>query len=186
MRSKQKTTTITISYISIITLLTMNSCRSSKPFMWTNGNINRAEKLGLDTTQLLILASLVESETKFKDEKGKIARVYLNRLEKDMLLQSDPTVMYAVGDTTLKRLLKQHLDTDSPYNTYKYKGLPPGPICRPTKETIMAVLKCKKHDYLYFCLASDLTGRLSYASTYKDHAENIKLYIDALNKRRIE
>ncbi len=172
--------------ITLITLLTITSCSTSKTFNWTNRNITKSEKLGLDTTQVLILASLVEKETKLKKEKGKIARVYINRLEKDMLLQSDPTVIYALGDSTLKRLLKQHLDIDSPYNTYKYRGLPPGLICKPSKETIMAVLKCKKHDYLYFCLAPDLTGRLNYAATYIEHSKNIKLYIEALNDKTIK
>lgn len=169
-------------YISIIILLTLTGCATTGTFKWTNGSIKKAGKLGLDTTQVLVLASLVEKETKLKKEKGKISRVFLNRLEQGMFLQSDPTVMYALGDTTLKRLLKQHIDADSPYNTYKYKGLPPGPICKPTKETIKAVLKCKRHDYLYFCLAPDLTGRMNYASTYKEHMENAKLYIDAMKK----
>ncbi|MDT8412641.1 MAG: endolytic transglycosylase MltG [Vicingaceae bacterium] len=173
-------------YISISTFLTVTSCSTNKTFKWTNGNIFKAEKLGLDTAQVLILASLVEKETELKNEKGKIARVYLNRIEKDMLLQSDPTVKYAIGDTSLKRLLKQQIETDSPYNTYKYRGLPPGPICKPTKETIIAVLKCKKHEYLYFCLAPDLNGKLNYASTYKEHSKNAKLYIDALNKKAIK
>ena len=164
----------------------MTACSTSRTFKWTNRNIKKAEKLGQDTTQVIILASLVEKETKLKDEKGKIAQVFLNRLDKDIRLQSDPSVMYAVGDTTLKRLLKQHINTDSPYNTYKYNGLPPGPICKPTKETIMAILKCKKHDYLYFCMAPELTGRFNYASTYKDHMENAKLYVEALNKRKIK
>ena len=173
-------------YLSIITFLTVTSCSINKTFEWTNGNILKAEKLGLDTAQVLILASLVEKETELKNEKGKIARVYLNRIEKDMLLQSDPTVKYAIGDTSLKKLLKQQIETDSPYNTYKYRGLPPGPICKPTKESIMAVLKCKKHKYLYFCLAPDLDGKLNYSSTYEEHTKNAKLYIDALNKKVIK
>ncbi|GLU43599.1 endolytic transglycosylase MltG [Allomuricauda sp. NBRC 101325] len=173
-------------YISIIALLTSTSCSTNKSFKWTNGKIQKAEKLGLDTTQVLILASIVEKETKLKREKAKIARVYINRLEKDMFLESDPTVVYSIGDTTLKRVLRQYLDIDSPFNTYRNKGLPPGPICKPSKETIISVLKCKKHDYLFFCFAPEMNSRLMYSSTLKEHNENAKLYMDALKSGKIK
>ncbi len=164
-------------------MLFLCCCSASRNSSWTEKNQTKAEELGLTQKEVVILASLVEKETDLSDEKPRIARVYLNRLEKGMFLQSDPTVLFALGDTTIKRIQKEHLDTDSPYNTYKYKGLPPGPICEPSRETILAVVNAKDHDFLYFCLKPDFSGHFNYAKTYKDHAENVRQFQEALDQR---
>lgn len=168
----------------MISLFALTHCSTTKNFKWTKDTISKANSLGLTKTEIIILASLVEKETNFLDEKPKIARVYLNRLQKGMLLQSDPTVLYALGDTMIKRLTKKHLEIDSTYNTYKYQGLPPGPISEPSKETILAVLNADTNNYLYFCAKPDFSGHFNYAETYIEHLENTKLYIEALNKMK--
>lgn len=128
---------------------------------------------GLNELELLTLASIVEAETPLDEEKPLIAGVYLNRLRKNMKIQADPTVQYALGGEP-RRLLYKDLTIDSPYNTYKHKGLPPAPICNPGASSIMAVLNPAETEYLYFVATG--TGGHYFAKTFKEHAENVKKY----------
>ncbi len=152
---------------------------------WTNRRKADAEKLGLTQTEVITLASIVEEETLKEDERPKIAGVYLNRLDIGMRLQADPTVIFAAGDFEIRRVLNKHKIIDSPYNTYKYGGLPPGPICMPEISSIDAVLNFKKHKYLYFCAKADFSGYHSFAKTLNEHMKNARAYQKELNKRRI-
>ncbi len=145
-----------------------------------------AEAKDLTPWQVISLAAIVERETQKNDEKATIAGVYLNRLEKNMKLQADPTVVYAVGDFTLRRVLKKHTQLDHPYNTYKYRGLPPGPICVPSKASIEAVLHAENHNYIYFCAREDMSGYHSFARTYSQHLRNARKFQRELNKRGIK
>jgi UPF0755 protein len=137
-------------FILMIVVLIMTSCSTTRKFKWTRENIQKITELGLNKEEVIILASIIEKETNLNDEKPKIAKVYLNRLKNDMPLQADPTILFAWKDSTIKRIQKKHLEIDSPYNTYKNKGLPPGPICKPSNETILAVLNADNNNYLYF------------------------------------
>lgn len=129
------------------------------------------------------MASIVEEETNNAEDRRMVAGVYLNRLKKRMPLQACPTARYASGDFTLNRILKKHTQIDSPYNTYKYAGLPPGPIRIPTNNAIDAVLNYVPHKYLYFCAKPDFSGTHNYATTYAEHSRNARAYQKALNKR---
>jgi UPF0755 protein len=131
---------------------------------------------------VMVLASIVHEETKAEDEMARVAGVYINRLNRPMLLQADPTVKYAVGDPTLKRILNKHLEVDSPYNTYKHLGLPPTPISMPDMAAVEAVLSYEKHDYIYFCARPELDGRHNFARTLSEHNRNAKAYHNAINK----
>ena len=131
---------------------------------------------------VMVLASIVHEETKTADEMARIAGVYINRLNRGMKLQADPTVKYALGDPTLKRILYEHLEVDSPYNTYKHVGLPPTPISMPDMVAIEAVLNYEHHDYLYFCARPELDGRHNFAKTHAEHQRNAKAYHQAINK----
>ena len=130
---------------------------------------------------VMILASIVHEETKAQEEMARVAGVYINRLNINMLLQADPTVKYALGDPTLNRILKEHLKVDSPYNTYKHLGLPPTPISMPDMAAIEAVLNYEQHDYLYFCARAELDGRHNFAKTLKEHNRNAAAYHKAIN-----
>ena len=141
--------------------------------------------LGLSRNQVLTIASIVEEETNCNEEKADIASVYLNRYRIGMPLQADPTVKYAVGDFTIRRIKGDMLKTDSPYNTYLHAGLPPGPICIPSAASIDAVLKDKKTNYLYFCAKEDFSGRHNFASTPEEHIANARKFHKALNDRNI-
>jgi UPF0755 protein len=152
---------------------------------WTAERIAKAEKLGLSQKEVSTLASIVQAETIKNDEKPRVAGVYLNRLQKGMLLQADPTVVYAVRDFTIRRVLNKHLVFDSPYNTYKYKGLPPGPINMPNISSIDAVLNPEQHDYIYFCAKEDFSGYHSFAVTQAQHIANARRYQKALTERNI-
>lgn len=152
---------------------------------WTEERKNKAKQLGLSQSEVSILASIVEQETIKVDERPRVAGVYLNRIRKKMLLQADPTVIYAMGDFTIKRVLREYLNYDSPYNTYKYGGLPPGPICLPSISSIDAVLNSEKHDYIFFCAKEDFSGYHNFAKTGEQHAINANKYRVALNKRKI-
>jgi UPF0755 protein len=140
---------------------------------------------GLTQAEVVVMASIVEEETNKDDEKATIAGVYINRLRIGMRLQADPTVRYAIGDFGVKRILKKHLEVDSPYNTYKYAGLPPGPICLPNISSIDAVLNYEHHNYLYFCAKSDFSGYHAFAATLNEHNKNAEAYRKALNRNRI-
>ncbi len=152
---------------------------------WTKSRQKKCEALNLTTAEVTTLASIVEEETNKNDEKDDIASVYLNRLRKGMLLQADPTLKYAAGDFTLRRLLNKHMESDSPYNTYRFRGLPPGPICIPSAASIDAVLENKKTDYIYFCAKADFSGRHAFATNLAQHNANAAAFHAELNKRKI-
>ena len=139
----------------------------------------------LTATEVTILASIVEEETNATEEKGTIASVYLNRLCKGMPLQADPTVKYAVGDFSLRRILNTHLATDSPFNTYIHTGLPPHAICTPSAQSIDAVLLAPITNYLYFCAKEDFSGRHNFACTLAEHNRNAERFHQAMNRRGI-
>lgn len=159
--------------------------RMAKEFksFWTEERKQKAANIGLSQSEVSILASIVEAETQKNDEKARIAGVYINRLNSGILLQADPTVVYALGDFTLKRVLKKHLEIDSPYNTYKYSGLPPGPINIASVSSIDAVLNYEKHNYLFFCAKDDFSGYHVFAKTNAQHAANAQKYHKALNRQ---
>ncbi len=150
---------------------------------WSGDRDAKAQAIGLTRQEVSTLAAIVIEETKYEPEMPRVAGVYMNRLHKDMPLQADPTVIYAVGDPTLKRVLNRHLETDSPYNTYKYNGLPPGPITMPPVAAIDAVLNYEHHDYLYFCANDSFDGRHSFARTLAAHNENARRYQRALTSQ---
>lgn len=153
--------------------------------IWTPERIEKASRLGLTPAQVIILASIVDEETNKADEKPLVARLYLNRLNKGMKLQADPTVKFALGDFALRRIRGEHLEVDSPYNTYKIKGLPPGPIRTVTVKDIDAVLDAPIHDYIYMCAKDDFSGYHSFAKDYTVHLQNARNYQKALNRRNI-
>ena len=152
---------------------------------WNEERKQKAKNLGLTPIQVSTLASIVEEECFFTDEYPVVAGLYLNRLNRGQLLQADPTVKFAVGDFSLQRILFKHLEVDSPYNTYIYQGLPPGPIRIPSIKGIDAVLNPSQHDYLYMCAKEDFSGRHRFARTHAEHERNANLYRNALNKRKI-
>ncbi len=156
----------------------------SKKF-WGGKREERLKKLKMNENEVLTIASIVEEETNKNDEKANIASVYLNRLRKGMLLQADPTLKYALGDFTLRRILNKHMEVESPYNTYKYKGLPPGPICIPGPASIDAVLENKQTDYLYFCAKADFSGYHAFATSLAQHNANANAFHAEMNKRKI-
>ena len=153
---------------------------------WTNQRRHAADSLHLTPGEVIALASIVDKETNKEDEMPSIAGVYLNRLKKNMLLQADPTVIFAWQDFSIRRVLKKHTELRSPYNTYISPGLPPGPICLPSIPSIEAVLHAKKHDYLYFCAKDDLSGYHNFAATIEEHQRNAKKFQKALNRLNIK
>lgn len=152
---------------------------------WNAERKAKAKKLGYSPKEISILASIVDEETNKNDEKRRIAGVYLNRLKRGMPLQADPTLKFAVGNFSLKRILNIHKEINSPYNTYKYRGLPPSPIRQPSIAGIDAVLNAEKHNYLYFCAKADFSGYHAFAKTLAEHNRNANLYHRELNKRGI-
>ncbi|MDR0724838.1 MAG: endolytic transglycosylase MltG [Prevotellaceae bacterium] len=152
---------------------------------WTANRLAQLESSGLTREEAMILASIVVEESSKYDELPDIAGVYINRLRRNMPLQADPTVKYALNDFSLRRVLTVHTEFDSPYNTYKYKGLPPGPICVPERRAVDAVLNYKHHDYLYFCAKADFSGYHAFAKTLQQHNQNANAYRNALNRRKI-
>jgi len=152
---------------------------------WTTERKQKAKNLGLSQSEVSILASIVQKETNKNDEKPTVAGVYLNRLNRGMLLQADPTLIFANRDFTARRVLNKHKKIDSPYNTYKYKGLPPGPICLPSIRSIDAVLNAKSHSYLFFCAKADNSGYHSFATTYREHLKNAREFQRELNRRKV-
>ncbi len=152
---------------------------------WSKERRSKAASLGLTPSQVATIASIVEEETAKADEKPKVARLYLNRLKKGIKLQADPTVKFATGDFTLRRITGKHLAIESPYNTYKVNGLPPGPIRIPAAATIDAVLNAPKHDYIYMCAKEDFSGYHNFASDYATHMANARRYQAELNRRGI-
>jgi UPF0755 protein len=152
---------------------------------WKGEKTAKAELLGLNPETATILASIVEEETNVKSEKPLIAGVYLNRLKKNMKLQADPTVRFALNDFTIKRIKFSHLGIDSRYNTYLYEGLPPGPICTPSPSSIEGVLNPVLHDYYYFCAKEDFSGGHNFAKTHDEHLRNARRYRDSLDVKNV-
>lgn len=152
---------------------------------WSGTRQERLRRTGLTEKEVAILASIIDEETNRTDEMPVMAGVYINRLHRGIPLQADPTVRYAIGDFTLKRILNRHLKVDSPYNTYQHAGLPPGPIRMPSVAAIDAVLGYAEHDYLYFCARPDFSGYHAFARTLAEHNRNARAYAAALDRRGI-
>ena len=153
---------------------------------WNNDRKAKADKIKLNYYEVATLASIVEKEQNIKrDERPEIAGLYLNRIKKKMKLESDPTLIFALGDFTIKRVLNKDKKVDSPFNTYKHKGLPPGPICIPSINSIDAVLNASDHKYIFMCAKEDFSGYHNFAKTYAKHLINARKYQKALNKRKI-
>jgi UPF0755 protein len=150
---------------------------------WNGDRKKSAETLGLTPLKVSILASIVSGETHYEPEMSSIAGVYLNRLHHGMKLQADPTVAYCFG-YKLNRIYGKHTKFDSPYNTYKYYGLPPGPICVPSKASLDAVLHPAKESYLYFCASPEFNGTHIFAKSYFEHRRNARAFQRALNVRQ--
>lgn len=153
---------------------------------WSNERRQKATDQSLTPNEVVTLASIIDEETANNAEKPMIAGMYLNRLKRGMLLQADPTVKFALGDFSLRRILNKHLEVESPYNTYKYAGLPPGPIRVPSVAAIEAVLNPAKHDFLYMCAKEDFSGTHNFARTLAEHMQNARRYQQALNQRGIK
>ncbi len=152
---------------------------------WNEERLKKADTLNMTPVEVSILASIVDKETAKVSEMPRIAGVYINRLKKGWLLQADPTLVFAHGDFEIKRVLDVHKEIESPYNTYKYIGLPPGPICIPSIAAIDAVLNAEQHKYFYFCAKDDLSGYHVFARNMSEHNRNAEKYRKALNKMKI-
>jgi len=150
---------------------------------WIPERIEKAREKGLTPTTAYILASIVEEETNAAADKGKIASVYLNRMAKGMKLAADPTVKFALKDFELKRVYEKYTHVESPYNTYRHEGLPPGPICTPSIQTLSAVLDAPHTDYLYFVAKPGSSGYSNFATTYKEHLEYANEYRNWLDEQ---
>lgn len=150
---------------------------------WSEDNKAKARSIGLDPTEVSILASIVEEETQHQPDRTRIASTYLNRLKIGMRLQADPTAKFGSGDFEAKQVTFAHLRFESPYNTYLHAGLPPGPICLPSLASIEAVLNAPKTDYLYFVASHRFDGTSVFAREYDEHLRNARLYQDELRKR---
>ncbi|WP_165157413.1 endolytic transglycosylase MltG [Parabacteroides sp. ZJ-118] len=152
---------------------------------WTPERLRKAGEIGLTPVEVSILASIVEEETAVSDEYPVVAGLYINRLHAGIPLQADPTVKFAVGDFSLRRILLEHLEVDSPYNTYKHRGLPPGPLRIPTLRGLDSVLDYARHNYLYMCAREDFSGRHNFAATLAQHNRNANRYRAELSRRGI-
>ncbi|MGF1636878.1 MAG: endolytic transglycosylase MltG [Cyclobacteriaceae bacterium] len=152
---------------------------------WNDERKQKAESLGFDPGEVCTLASIVESESRYFEESPVIAGLYINRLKRGMLLQADPTVVYATGDFTIKRVLNKDKLFDSPYNTYKYPGLPPGPIRMPDIRALDAVLNKDDNDYIYMCAKEDFSGYHNFTASYVEHQRNAEKYRRALDKAKL-
>ena len=153
---------------------------------WTPERVAKAKKTGMSIVQVSTMASIVQEETKKRDEQPRVAGVYVNRIKQGIPLQADPTVKFAVGDFALRRILNKHLTIDSPYNTYRIKGLPPGPIALPEKAAIDAVLNYENHNYVYFCAKEDFSGYHNFAATLAEHNANAARFHRAMNEKGIK
>jgi len=153
---------------------------------WNKSRLEKATALNLTPEEVYVLASIVEKESNAKSEKARIAGLYLNRLKRGILLQADPTVVFATGNFGIRRVLNKHLAIESPYNTYKHPGLPPGPIFMPDIGTIDAVLNPESHNYLFMCAKPDNSGLHAFATNNSGHAANARRYREWLNKRGIK
>lgn len=152
---------------------------------WNEDRISKAAQIGLTPTQVYIMASIVEAETHKDDEKRRIAGVYMNRYLAQQRLQADPTLIFGTGDFGAKRVNKYHRYHKNPYNTYRKKGLPPGPINIPSVASIDAVLQYEPHDYFFFCARPDLSGYHLFSKTFEDHLKVAQSYWQTLDKENI-
>ncbi|MBC6410930.1 MAG: endolytic transglycosylase MltG [Ekhidna sp.] len=163
----------------------LNRMKQEYDKFWTEERLQKAKNLNMTQKQVSTLASIVQGETNKMDEVSTIAGVYINRLQRGIPLQADPTLIYAIGDFSIRRILNKDKAFDSPYNTYKHKGLPPGPINMPSIRVLDAVLNYEKHNYLYFCAKEDFSGYHVFARTLKEHNRNAIKFQRALNRERI-
>lgn len=152
---------------------------------WTPERKKKAQQEGFTPIEIITIASIVQEESNKEEEHPIIAGLYINRLRKGIKLQADPTARYAVGDFTVKRIGKTHIRFDSPYNTYRVEGLPPGPICYPRESTIESVLNYTKHNYIFMCAKADFSGFHAFASTFEEHLKNARLYQKELDRKNI-
>jgi len=152
---------------------------------WNDERLEKARKIKLKPNEVISLASILINETNKVDEYKRIAGVYINRLNKGIRLQADPTIKFALGDFERNRILKKDTYVNSPYNTYMYAGLPPGPISLPSIRAIDAVLNYERHDYVFFCAKEDFSGYHNFARTIAQHNKNARSYQKALNRRNI-
>lgn len=163
----------------------MKRMKKESDAFWNEARTAKAKAAGLSPFEVITLASIVEQETANNGEKPMIAGMYINRLRQNMKLKADPTVKFAAKKFELRRVGGELLNTDSPYNTYKYMGLPPGPICIPSLASINAVLDYAHHNYLFMCAKEDFSGTHNFAATGEEHMRNARKYVEALNKRGI-
>ena len=153
---------------------------------WDEERLKKAQALGLTPVEVATIASIIASETNKNEEYPIIASIYINRLNKGIALQACPTVIFAVGDFSMRRVLKRHLAIDSPYNTYIYRGLPPTPIRLTRPDVIDAVLNAPRTDYLYMCANPDFSGTHIFSSSYAKHSAVARQYQRELNNRKIK
>jgi UPF0755 protein len=155
----------------------ISKLKKEQSLFWSQNNrIQKAELKGMSQDQIYTLASIVEEETNYDSDKSLIASVYQNRLKKQMPLQACPTIKYAMQDFTITRIYEKYLSNTSPYNTYRVKGLPPGPICTPAAKTIDLVLDAPKTDYIYFVAKADFSGYHHFSNNYAEHDRYAKEY----------
>lgn len=152
---------------------------------WNKERLEKLDKINLEQKEVIVLASIVASESRMLDEADRIAGLYMNRLNNNMRLQADPTLVFAANDYTIRRVLNKHKRIKSPYNTYIHKGLPPGPIRLASKNYIDAVLNYEKHDYIFMCAKEDFSGYHAFATNLTDHNRNAKKFQMALDLRKI-
>ena len=163
----------------------LDRMKSEYDKFWTTKRLAQANGLGLSSIEVTTLASIVESETKKMDEAPKVAGLYLNRLKQQIPLQADPTLVFALNDFTIRRVLDKDKLVESPYNTYLHKGLPPGPISMPSIAALDAVLNYERHAYIYMCAKADFSGYHAFATDLTTHNKNARAFQRALNRERI-
>lgn len=172
-------------YWNISTTELFEKMKKEYHHFWNKDRLNLANSIGLTPNEVTTIASIVDEETNNNTEKPMIAGLYINRLHQNLPLQADPTVKFALKDFALKRISNANLSIDSPYNTYRRTGLPPGPIRIPSQKGINSVLHYVRHNYIYMCAKGDFSGTHAFASNYNEHIKNARLYWKELNKRKI-
>jgi len=163
----------------------MNRMKKEHEKFWNESRTTKLTRTGLNQAEVSTLASIVYWETKIPQDMQTIAGVYINRLNKGIPLQADPTLIFGMGDYSIKRVLNKDKEFNSPYNTYKFNGLPPGPILIPPISCIDAVLDFGHHDFYYFVAKEDLSGGTYFSRTYSEHLTYARRYQNALNRRRV-